>query len=178
MTECNTYKAGFPHVNKVSADADLGPFGVRIHHAFWWGYKFLSSWQRHLKYFMQTSTSTTSALRRWSRHFLCQRLQQARYASRNAETYALHSSRPFVGPKPTFESIGIRAPIASAMRAAFPDIQYPTKAQNDFIPAVLSGRDVLLKDDTGTGKYVNLPQVRVIWFIHVSQDLSESSLHC
>jgi hypothetical protein len=110
----------------------------------------------------QVSTSSTSTLRRWSRQFIYQKLQQARYVSRNAETYTPLSSRPFVGPKPTFESIGIRAPIASAMRAAFPDIRYPTKAQNDFIPAVLSGKDVLLKDDTGTGKYVKLLRVHVV----------------
>jgi len=112
---------------------------------------------------MQTSNSTTSTLRRWSRHFICRRPAQVRYASRNTETYPLHISRPYVEPKSTFEATGIRAPIATALRMAFPNVKHPTNAQKDFIPAILSRSDVLLKDDTGTGKYVQiLHQIRII----------------
>jgi superfamily II DNA/RNA helicase len=70
--------------------------------------------------------------------------------SRHAEA-TVHSSPPFISPS-TFESAGIRAPIASALRLAFPDVKHPTRAQTEFIPAILSGEDMLLKDATGTGK--------------------------
>ncbi|KAL5535599.1 hypothetical protein ACEPAF_3693 [Sanghuangporus sanghuang] len=51
-----------------------------------------------------------------------------------------------------FRELGIRDAIAKAISDAFPDVQRPTIAQADFIPAILSGKDVLLHDDTGTGK--------------------------
>lgn len=51
-----------------------------------------------------------------------------------------------------FRELGIRDAIAKAINDAFPDVQRPTIAQADFIPAILSGKDVLLHDDTGTGK--------------------------
>ena len=99
---------------------------------------------------MQTSTLTTFVrLIRWTRQG---HSHHVRYMSRYAEA-AVYSSRPFVGPEPTFESAGIRPSIASALRLAFPNVKYPTKAQNEFIPAILRGKDVLLKDATGTGKY-------------------------
>lgn len=87
----------------------------------------------------------------WPRRLPYQQSFGTRFLSSNA---SIHSSAPYVGPKPTFESAGIRAPIASALRAAFPNVQHPTQTQGQFIPAVLSGKDVLLKDGTGTGKYV------------------------
>ncbi|KAF7985290.1 hypothetical protein HWV62_6447 [Athelia sp. TMB] len=62
------------------------------------------------------------------------------------------TSPGYLGLESTFESVGVRAPIASALREAFPNVRKPTKAQSQFIPAVLSGKDVLLKDGTGTGK--------------------------
>lgn len=97
-----------------------------------------------------TSTLTALCLR-WARPPPCRHLQNIRFLSYNAP--AIRSSPPYVGPKPTFEAAGIRPPIASALRAAFPNVYHPTKAQNEFIPAILSGKDVLLKDGTGTGKY-------------------------
>jgi len=54
----------------------------------------------------------------------------------------------------TFESIGVRKPIAVALSSAFPHIRHPTETQTRLIPAILSGKDVLLKDETGSGKYV------------------------
>jgi len=55
-------------------------------------------------------------------------------------------------PIPSFEALGIRTPIAAAVRAAFPNVSVPTETQSKFIPAIMSGSDVLLKDEPGTGK--------------------------
>ena len=119
---------------------------------------YVQLWQA-AKICMQTSTSTLTRLY-WTRQGPC-----CRHARRWVETTAFHRSLPFIGPNPTFESIGIRAPIASALRLAFPNIKYPTEAQKEFIPAILGGKDVLLKDATGTGKYVQIMLVRFIQLI-------------
>jgi hypothetical protein len=53
----------------------------------------------------------------------------------------------------SFKRLGVPASVAATLRAAFPDIQSPTKTQSELIPAILAGKDVLLRDRTGTGKY-------------------------
>lgn len=71
--------------------------------------------------------------------------------SRSAEAYAAAlASEP--SNEPSFETIGLRPAIVSALLKAFPNVQRPTNAQAEFIPAIMSGSDVLLKDETGTGK--------------------------
>ncbi|KAG6878655.1 hypothetical protein C0993_001178 [Termitomyces sp. T159_Od127] len=57
---------------------------------------------------------------------------------------------------PTFEKLGLHPPIAASLRAAFPNVKTPTETQATFIPAILSGKDVLLKDETGSGKSFGL----------------------
>ncbi|KIY50578.1 P-loop containing nucleoside triphosphate hydrolase protein [Fistulina hepatica ATCC 64428] len=52
----------------------------------------------------------------------------------------------------SFIDLGIHPPIVEALRVAFPSIKDPTEAQCEFIPPILQGKNVLLKDDTGTGK--------------------------
>ncbi|KAI5123775.1 hypothetical protein M0805_000364 [Coniferiporia weirii] len=51
-----------------------------------------------------------------------------------------------------FRELGIRDPIVAALGKAFPDVQRPTLSQAEFIPAILNGQDVVLHDETGTGK--------------------------
>lgn len=52
----------------------------------------------------------------------------------------------------TFEKLGLHPPIVASLRAAFPNVKTPTETQAQFIPAILTGKDVLLKDETGSGK--------------------------
>jgi hypothetical protein len=113
---------------------------------------------------MKLSTTTTVALQachRWT--YYAPRIQ-ARYMSRSFELHAhaaplrvrvAHGdqlSTPTPPPPPSFEDIGILSPISAAIRTAFPNVKIPTESQSRFIPAILSGNDVLLKDEPGTGK--------------------------
>ena len=52
----------------------------------------------------------------------------------------------------TFDTLGLSPQVLSSLREAFPNVQTPTAAQAKFIPAILSRKDVLLKDLTGAGK--------------------------
>lgn len=42
--------------------------------------------------------------------------------------------------------------MVDALEETFPNVKEPTVIQSRFIRAILSGQDVLLKDETGTGK--------------------------
>lgn len=55
-------------------------------------------------------------------------------------------------PLPDFAVLGVRKSVRVALHEAFPNIRTPTACQTEFIPAVLSPRDVILRDWTGTGK--------------------------
>ncbi|KAI0721348.1 P-loop containing nucleoside triphosphate hydrolase protein [Cerioporus squamosus] len=52
----------------------------------------------------------------------------------------------------SFERLRLQPSVLAALRLAFPSIKHPTPIQHRFIDAVLKGKDVLLKDKTGTGK--------------------------
>ena len=52
----------------------------------------------------------------------------------------------------TFANLGVSPSICRGLREAYPNVTHPTALQTQFIPAVLSGKDVLLKDFTGSGK--------------------------
>lgn len=76
---------------------------------------------------------------------------------RSVEAHADALASPSTVPprtRTTFADLGLHPPIISALKSAFPNVQYPTEAQAKFIPAILSGKDVLLKDETGSGKSV------------------------
>lgn len=78
----------------------------------------------------------------FSRRTLCLRLTQVR---------TVHFTK-LGSHNASFEAIGIDRMVARALGSAFPNIQQPTAAQAQFIPAVLQGKDVLLKGETGSGK--------------------------
>ncbi|KAF8140356.1 P-loop containing nucleoside triphosphate hydrolase protein [Boletus edulis] len=56
----------------------------------------------------------------------------------------------------SFEAAGIQPPVVASLRAAFPNVRKPTAMQRKLIHAMTKNRDVLLQDDTGTGKCVGL----------------------
>ncbi|EJT97816.1 P-loop containing nucleoside triphosphate hydrolase protein [Dacryopinax primogenitus] len=55
-----------------------------------------------------------------------------------------------------FEALGIKPGIARALRESFSQVVHPTFCQAQLIPAVLEGKDVLLRDITGSGKSFGL----------------------
>jgi superfamily II DNA/RNA helicase len=74
-----------------------------------------------------------------------------------ATVRSLHISGGIVDEQPanaveTFESLGVDKFVVRGLKRAFPHISSPTLMQKEFIPAVMSGNDVLLQDRTGTGK--------------------------
>lgn len=71
--------------------------------------------------------------------------------SRSAEAHADEVAKQLAQPA-AFDDLGLHRPILASLRTAFPNVQYPTEAQKKFIPAILSGQDVLLRDATGSGK--------------------------
>ena len=81
-------------------------------------------------------------------------LTTTRRMSRNAEVHAnaISNQAPQPSKRTTFDDLGLHPPILAALRTAFPNVQYPTEAQEKFIPAIISGKDVLLRDTTGSGK--------------------------
>lgn len=88
----------------------------------------------------------------------CSRIQarhkhHAIAASKTAASDA--AANPFAPSEQiTFQDLGLRDPLVNALHVAYPNVRFPTTSQTEFIPAILGGRDVLLKDATGTGKCV------------------------
>lgn len=66
---------------------------------------------------------------------------------------ALHTARQKENKQTlSFEELGVDHYVLKGVKRAFPHVETPTPLQLNFIPAILEGRDVLIKDNTGTGK--------------------------
>jgi superfamily II DNA/RNA helicase len=79
------------------------------------------------------------------------------FVSLNAIVRLLHVSRRLgdehtSNSLETFESLGVDKHVVRGLKRAFPHITSPTFMQKEFIPAIMSGKDVLLQDRAGTGK--------------------------
>ena len=59
----------------------------------------------------------------------------------------------------SFERLSLNRNVLKALRLAFPSVKHPTHIQYHFIESVLRGKDVLLKDKTGSGKYEHIFQL-------------------
>jgi superfamily II DNA/RNA helicase len=59
----------------------------------------------------------------------------------------LNTSLPFAG-------LGLSRPVRLGLKSAFPDVAKATDAQAAFIPAIIQGKDVMIKGHTGSGKCV------------------------
>lgn len=76
----------------------------------------------------------------------------------SASAAAYQSSASFPGTRIPqvrafgFRELGIDENIAERLEKVFPDVQRPTLAQTEYIPAILEGKDVVVHDETGTGK--------------------------
>lgn len=46
----------------------------------------------------------------------------------------------------------MRPVVAAALEREFPQIRAPTMLQQELIKAILAGRDLIVKEDTGQGK--------------------------
>ncbi|KAJ6621624.1 P-loop containing nucleoside triphosphate hydrolase protein [Mycena sp. CBHHK59/15] len=91
---------------------------------------------------------------RLPRHFSQSQPVHSRSFERHASAF---DKSQVAAPKAlSFEDLGLHPPIVSSLQAAFPDIRRPTQAQGKLIPAVLSGQDILLQDQTGSGKSFGL----------------------
>lgn len=74
----------------------------------------------------------------------------------NLYKYAIQGqrlARAYSSARQSFQSLGLRAETIAALRKAFPHVESPTSCQEEFIPAVLAGKNVFIKDETGSGKY-------------------------
>ncbi|KZT30608.1 P-loop containing nucleoside triphosphate hydrolase protein [Neolentinus lepideus HHB14362 ss-1] len=109
-----------------------------------------------MQFLSRTSCATLAALsaRRSLQAHSSQYCAESRIRNITARPYSINgtSGKEVL----TFEDIGIHPIVVESLRRAFPNVQNPTDTQCDFIPQVLSGKDVLLKDDTGTGKSFGL----------------------
>ncbi|KAJ3790883.1 P-loop containing nucleoside triphosphate hydrolase protein [Lentinula aff. detonsa] len=100
---------------------------------------------------MKSSLSTSIFKKRqWTR-----RLQNIRLISQATEDH-LHDHYSHSKPILTFEDAGLRPPLAKAIYTAFPNVKTPTEIQSSLISNVLEGKDVILQDETGSGKSFGL----------------------
>lgn len=86
---------------------------------------------------------------------LCAKAIIARYLSQQTARIRVRSLEV---DQESFEAAGIQPMVAASLRDAFPNVRKPTAMQRKLIRAITKSQDVLLQDDTGTGKCVGWPQ--------------------
>jgi len=70
---------------------------------------------------------------------------------RTTSTLTAEENGPSFSDK-SFRLIGLEPNLVQALHKAFPNIKRPTKVQESLVTEILGGRDILLKDRTGSGK--------------------------
>ncbi|KAG7099122.1 hypothetical protein E1B28_000995 [Marasmius oreades] len=76
--------------------------------------------------------------------------------SRMVEALAEKESVQRAHVQPTFEALGLHSHLVKAIRAAFPKVEFPTATQIQLIPAIHNKKDIILQDETGSGKTFGL----------------------
>jgi superfamily II DNA/RNA helicase len=79
------------------------------------------------------------------------RPNHARFASKLKSTD--ETSPQLKTPLP-FAGLGLSRPIRVGLKAAFPGVANATNAQSTLIPAIVRGKDVMIKGHPGSGKCV------------------------
>ncbi|KAF9229169.1 P-loop containing nucleoside triphosphate hydrolase protein [Gyrodon lividus] len=103
-------------------------------------------------------SSAPAALSSWARSSFCRKTVIARYLNRSTVCYGKkqadrdRESSAIEVNQDTFEAAGITPLVATSLRAAFPNVQKPTAMQKKLIRATVGKQDILLQDDTGSGK--------------------------
>ncbi|KAJ4486005.1 P-loop containing nucleoside triphosphate hydrolase protein [Lentinula aciculospora] len=82
-------------------------------------------------------------------------LQNIRLISQATEGY-IQARLPPSKSVPSFEDAGLRPLLAQAVNTAFPNIVSPTELQSTLIRNVSEGKDIILQDETGSGKSFGL----------------------
>ena len=74
-----------------------------------------------------------------------------RFASKRKST---DKTSPLLNTPPPFASLGLSKSVYVGLKSAFPGVANATKAQSTSIPAIIQGKDVMIKGQTGSGKCV------------------------
>jgi len=90
-------------------------------------------------------------------------------STRQADKPRDHEPIPaYSGQEKTWEELGLRKSLVEGLLRAYPEVVAPTTAQMMFIPAILEGKDLLVKDDAGSGKHVVfLKSCMSVWTVYI-----------
>jgi hypothetical protein len=61
---------------------------------------------------------------------------------------------PLLNTPPSFAGLGLSKAVHVGLKSAFPGVANVTQAQSELIPAIIQGKDVMIKGHTGSGKCV------------------------
>jgi hypothetical protein len=61
---------------------------------------------------------------------------------------------PLLNTPPSFVGLGLSKAVHVGLKSAFPGVADATQAQSELIPAIIQGKDVMIKGHTGSGKCV------------------------